>query len=144
MGCYLGRPVRDPSARPHRFQAEPDDPLFEPLVALLGLSVGVETELRSALSRPDVLAAVIYGSWARGTRRANSDIDVLVVGAAPLRELRRVVRPVGKAAGRAIDVTVLSLEELERMRDEQAGYLREIMDAPTIDLIGSLSGLVAQ
>ena len=57
---------RDASARPHRFRAAPDDPAFEPLAALLGRTVGVEEDLRTALDRRDVQAALIYGSWATG------------------------------------------------------------------------------
>lgn len=87
---------RDATARPHRFRAATDDPLHEPLATLLRRSVGVEEQLRGALERPDVLVAVIYGSWAGETRRPDSDIDVLVVGDADLRELRRRVRMIGK------------------------------------------------
>jgi len=122
------------------FAAAPEDPLYEPLAALLSRSVGVEAELRSALDRSDVVAAVIYGSGPRGTRRPDSDIDVLVVGTASLRDLRRAVRPVGKAAGRTVDVTLLSPEEFSRMRDEGAGYLRSVFDQPTTALVGNLTG----
>jgi predicted nucleotidyltransferase len=61
---------------------------------MLRRTVGVEQQLRTILELPDVLAAVIHGSWASGTHRPDSDIDVLVVGDADLRELRRFVRPV--------------------------------------------------
>jgi predicted nucleotidyltransferase len=139
-----GLVVRDATARPHRFAAAPDDPLYEPLAELLNRSVGVEAELSSALDRPDVVAAVIYGSWPRGTRRPGSDIDVLVVGDASLRDLRRVVRPIGKAAGRTVDVTLLSPEEFSRMRDEGAGYLRSVLGEPTTALVGDLAGVARQ
>lgn len=118
--------------------------MYEPLAALLSRSVGVEFELRSALRRPDVMAAVIYGSWARGTRRPDSDIDVLVVGDAPLRDLRRAVRPIGKAAGRTVDVTVLSPGEFRRLRDEGASYLRSVLEEPTTALVGDLAGVADQ
>jgi predicted nucleotidyltransferase len=134
-----GLVVRDATARPHRFNAAASDPMYEPLAALLNRSVGVEAELRSVLGRPDVMAAVIYGSWARGTRRPGSDIDVLVVGDAPLRDLRRAVRPVGKAAGRTVDVTVLSPDEFRRLRDEGASYVRSVLEEPTTVLVGDLT-----
>jgi predicted nucleotidyltransferase len=136
-----GLVIRDAAARPHGFRAATDDSLYEPLAALLSRSVGVELELRSALRRTDVTAAVIYGSWARGTRRPDSDIDVLVVGDAPLRDLRRVVRPIGKAAGRTVDVTVLSADEFRRLQDEGAGYVRSVLEGPTTALVGDLAGV---
>ncbi len=77
-----------------------------------------------------MLAAAIYGSWASGTRRPDSDIDVIVIGDANLRELRRRVRPVGKEVGRTIDLTVLSAEEFQRLLAENASFVRRILEAP--------------
>jgi predicted nucleotidyltransferase len=139
-----GLVARDAGGRPHRFTAAVADPIYRPLAEVLSRSVGVEAELRSALQRPDVEVAVIYGSWAKGTRRPDSDIDVLVVGDAPLRELRRAVRPVGKAVGRTIDLTVLNLGEFRRLRDEGAGYLLTVMEEPSTRLIGDLTSLELQ
>jgi predicted nucleotidyltransferase len=139
-----GLVVRDSTARPHRFIAATEDPVYEPLAALLSRSIGVEAELRSVLCRPDVLAAVIHGSWARGTRRPDSDIDVLVIGDAQLRDLRRAVRRVGKAAGRRVDITVLSLDEFRRLRDEGASYVRTVLEEPTTALVGDLAGVADQ
>ena len=116
--------------------------MYEPLAALLSRSVGVEQDLRAALRRPDVTAAVIYGSWAQGTRRPDSDIDVLVIGDASLRELRRAVRPIGKAVGRTIDVTVLSQGEFRQRADEGASYVRSVLEGPTMELIGNFATIM--
>lgn len=132
---------RDAAARPHVFRAATEEPLNEPLTELLRRSVGVEEHLRSVLERPDVLAAVIYGSWAGGARRADSDIDVLVVGDADLRELRRRVRPIGRAAGRTIDLTVLAPDELKRLLATRSSFARHVLDGPTTPLVGDLPGL---
>ncbi len=90
---------RDATVRPHRFRAAVEDPLFEPIETMLSRTVGVEAELRGVCERDGVQAAVIFGSWAGGSRRPDSDIDVLVVGDADLRDLRRRVRPVGSRPG---------------------------------------------
>ncbi len=127
--------------RPHRFQAATEDPFYEALTDLLRRSVGVEQQLRVALQRPDVLAAVIHGSWAGGTRRPDSDIDVLVVGQADLRELRRRVRPIGKAAGRTIDLTVLSPQEFQRLLAEESSFARRVLEVPTTVLVGDLASI---
>jgi predicted nucleotidyltransferase len=130
---------RDASARPHRFTAAKDDPLYEPLSALLDHSIGIEGQLRVALTRPDVTAAAIFGSWADGTRRPASDIDVLVIGDADLQGLRRRLRPIGKSAGRTIDVTLLGPQEFRQLRGSGASFARRVLDAPTITLVGDLS-----
>jgi len=97
--------------------------------------------LRATLDRPDVHAAVIYGSWSSGTRRPNSDIDVLVVGDADLRELRRLVRPIGKEAGRTVDVTVLRDHEFEQLLDERSSFARRVLEAPVTVLVGDFSSV---
>ncbi len=132
---------RDATARPHRFQAATDDPFNEPLVDLLRRSVGVEEQLRDALDRPGVLVAAIYGSWASGKRRPDSDIDVIVIGDADLRELRRRVRPIGKKAGRTVDLTVVSVEEFQRLLAEDSSFVRRVLEAPVTRLVGDLDSV---
>ncbi len=129
---------RDASARPHRFEAAAEDPLFEPLAALLRRSVGVEHDLAAALDRPGVEAAAIIGSWAGRERRPNSDIDVLVIGDAELRELRRGVRPIGARAGRTIDLTVLTAADFRRHLAEGSSFSRTVIEGPRIPLVGRL------
>jgi predicted nucleotidyltransferase len=129
---------RDNTARPYRFSAATDDAAYEPLSDLLRRSVGVESQLRASLDRPDVHAAVIYGSWASGARRPDSDIDVLVVGDADLRDLRRIVRPIGEATGRTIDLTLMRDGEFRRLLAERSSFLRRLMDAPITSLVGEL------
>ena len=129
---------RDAAARPHVFRAATDEPLNEPLGELLRRSVGIEEQLRTALQRSGVLAAVIYGSWAGGPRRPDSDIDVLVVGDADLRELRRHVRPIGKTAGRTIDLTVLTPDEFRRLLADRSSFARRVLEGPSTPLVGDL------
>lgn len=136
-----GMITRDAAARPHRFRAAAEEPLNEPLAELLRRSVGVEAQLRAALRRSDVEAAVIYGSWAGGARRPDSDIDVLVVGDADLRELRRRVRPIGQTAGRTVDLTVLAPDEFARLVETRSSFARRVLDGPTTPLVGDLLGL---
>ena len=106
--------------------------------------MGIEGQLRAALERPDVLVAVIHGSWAGGTRRPDSDIDVLVVGDVDLRELRRRVRPIGKAAGRAIDLTVMTADELQQLLADRSSFIRRVLSAPTTLLVGDLASIARQ
>lgn len=135
---------RNDTARPHRFSAATDDAAYEPIAALLRRTVGVESRLRDRLDRPDVRAAVIYGSWAAGSRRADSDIDVLVVGDADLRELRRLVRPIGKETGRTVDVMVMRDDEFRRLLADRSSFVRSVMEAPVVSLVGDLKTVANQ
>ncbi len=135
---------RDTTARPHRFKAALDDPFSEPLADLLRRSVGIEEQLRVTLERPDVSAAAIYGSWAGGSRRPDSDIDVLVVGDVDLRELRRLIRPIDKASGRDIDLTVLGASEFRQLVEDESSFTRRLLESPIIPLVGDLHKITDQ
>jgi predicted nucleotidyltransferase len=134
---------RDDQAKPHRFSAATEDASYPALADLLNRTVGVESELRTALSRPDVQAAAIYGSWASGARRPNSDVDVLVVGDAGLRDLRRVIRPIEKSTGRRVDLTLLNDHEFHKLIADRSSFLRGVLDSPMSALVGDLEVLAA-
>jgi predicted nucleotidyltransferase len=135
---------RDDTARPHRFAAATDDPAYSYLADLLRRTVGVENELRTLLDRPDIAAAVIHGSWASGARRPDSDIDVLVVGDATLRDLRRLMKGVERSTDRAIDLTLVHEDEFRRLLGDRSSFARRLMDEPVITLVGDLSKVVAR
>jgi predicted nucleotidyltransferase len=134
---------RDDHARPHRFSAAIEDASYSALADLLRRTVGVESELRTALDRPDVHAAAIFGSWVSGTRRPDSDVDLLVVGDAGLRELRQVIRPIEKSTGRRIDLTLLNDREFHRLVADRSSFVRGVLDSPVAVLAGDLKALAA-
>lgn len=133
--------VRDAQARPHRFAAASGEPMTEPLAALLRQTAGLEQRLREVLDRRGVEAAVIHGSWVAGGRRPNSDVDVLVVGDADLRELRRAVRPIAKQTGRNVDLVVLKADEFRQLRADGSSFVRRLLEGPLIPLAGDLATL---
>ena len=89
-------------------------------------------------------AAAIYGSWVTGARRPDSDIGLLVVGDADLGSLRKLVRPIGKSAGRNVDLTALGDDEFRRLLAERSSFTRRIMEAPMTLLVGDLASVASQ
>lgn len=65
-----------------RFQANPLNPVYDELVNLTRKTLGAEPLLREALQTlaPALEAAWIYGSVAKRTDTAQSDIDLMLVG----------------------------------------------------------------
>lgn len=132
---------RDDTARPYRFTAATDDAAYPSLADLLRRVAGVESELQTIFDRPDVSAAVIYGSWASGARRPDSDIDVLVIGDAALRDLRRLLRPVENATGRRIDLTLMRPDEY--LRAQGSSFAHKVRDSAMVPLVGDLADIAA-
>jgi hypothetical protein len=71
-------------------------------------------------------AIILFGSWARGTNRTDSDYDLLVISER-LLDYDEVYRPV---AGRGLrcDVVPCSLEAWQQAHLDSGGVLRDALD----------------
>lgn len=122
-----------------RFQANPQSPVFAELVALTRKTLGTVPVLRDALSplMPDLLAAWVYGSVAKQTDTARSDIDVMLVGNdLLLGKVLTCLVPAEAQLGRKINPTCYSPEEFERRRAEPDSFLNRVLSQPILALIG--------
>ena len=133
----------DRTRRPHAFRAAPDAPIYEPLCRLLELTVGVPARLRDALADVDgVVAATIHGSFARGSMRPDSDIDVFVVTSGDRRAALRAVRSIGRDVAREVDATVLTTDTLGDLAAADNPFLSKILRGPHIPVTGNLDEFV--
>ena len=126
-----------------RFQANPESPVYDELVALTRKTLGVEPALRKALEplTPKLDAAFIYGSVAKGTDRASSDVDVMLVGKnLTLGKVLELVVPLEAQLGRKINPTLLTQAEFNRRRAERDSFVNRVLAQPTIPLIGDVPG----
>jgi len=122
-----------------RFQANPQSPLYGELVGLTRKTLGIEPMLREALNplASDLQAAWIYGSVAKQTDTAQSDIDLMLVGKDLLlsKVLKRLV-PLEKQLGRKINPTCFTPAEFKRRRAEKDSFVNRVLSQPTIPLLG--------
>jgi predicted nucleotidyltransferase len=126
--------------RQKHYQANPDSALFSELSSIVQKTVGLAEPIRRAL-RPlsnRIRAAFVYGSVARGRDRASSDIDLMMVSDdVTYADVFEVLERTSKHLGRPINPTVYDAKDFaKRMRDRNA-FLRKVMDAPKIWIIGS-------
>jgi hypothetical protein len=122
-----------------RFQANRNCPVFDELVALVRKTLGIGPLLRDALGPllPRLRAAWIYGSVAKETDTANSDIDVMLVGAdLLLGEVLEQLVPMEEALGRKINPTCFSTEEFAARRAEPDSFVNRVLSQPVLPLIG--------
>ena len=63
------------------YQANPESPIYAELCTLIRKTVGLAEPLRQALepALPEIELALVYGSVAKGSATASSDIDLLLV-----------------------------------------------------------------
>lgn len=122
-----------------RFQANPQSPVYAELVALTRKTLGVVPILREALMplTPRLQAAWVYGSVARLTDTAQSDIDVMLVGDdLRLSDVLEQLVPVEAQLGRKINPNCYTPQEFERRRAEPDSFINRILSQPVLALIG--------
>ncbi|HSY50094.1 MAG TPA: nucleotidyltransferase domain-containing protein [Thermoanaerobaculia bacterium] len=124
------------------YQANRTAPVFEDLRGIVTKTIGLADPLRAAL-RPlakRIELALVYGSVAKGNDRAQSDIDLLVVGDdLTLEDLFARLGPVEKKVGRTINPTLYTHEEFARRRSGNA-FLQKVLREEHIVLIGTENG----
>jgi predicted nucleotidyltransferase len=126
-----------------RFQANAESPVYAELVALTRKTLGVQPMLQEALVplEPNLEMAFIYGSVAKGTDTAKSDVDVMLVGKNLL--LSRVLEllvPLEAQLGRKINPTLLTPAEFKRRRTERDSFVNRVLAQPTLPLMGEVPG----
>ena len=84
--------------------------------------------------------ALLYGSVAKGTDRADSDIDVLVVSdTLTLEEVLRALNPAESSLGRPIQPSLYTSEEFSSRRARGSPFLHKVLDGEHIILKGVLN-----
>lgn len=122
-----------------RFQANPQSPVYSELVSLTRKTLGVEPLLREALLplAPDLKAAWVYGSVAKQTDTAQSDIDVMLIGEnLLLGNILELLVPLEVQLGRKINPTCYTPAEFERRRAEPDSFVNRVLKQPILPLIG--------
>jgi predicted nucleotidyltransferase len=122
-----------------RFQANPQSPVYGELVGLTRKTLGAEPLLREALQPlvPNLRAAWIYGSVAKQTDTAQSDIDVMLIGKnLPLAKVLELLVPLEAQLGRKINPTCYTPAEFKRRRAEPDSFVNRVLAQPILPLIG--------
>ncbi|MEX2148795.1 MAG: nucleotidyltransferase domain-containing protein [Steroidobacteraceae bacterium] len=126
-----------------RFQVNAESPVYAELVGLTRKTLGAQPTLREALEvhAQEIEAAWIYGSVAKGSDTASSDIDVMLVGKAlTLNRVLKLLIPLEAQLGRKINPTILTPAEFKRRRAEKDSFVNRILSQPILPLIGDPAG----
>jgi|WetSurMetagenome_2_1015567.scaffolds.fasta_scaffold159613_2 predicted nucleotidyltransferase len=94
------------------------------------MNSGVEAELRAIFERmPEISSALIYGSYASGVMRSDSDIDVLIVGAdnAIEDELMKCFSVVEKRIHREINYTFYLPTGFKKKLKQKDPFLENVL-----------------
>ena len=120
------------------YQANPMSPVFDNLKGLVEKTAGIPGFLRTALLplASTIERALLYGSVARGEERAESDIDLMVIGDVPFFDVVAAVSSLQELLGREINPTVFTSQELRQRLDQGDNFVTRVMREDKVDLMG--------
>ncbi len=139
-GLLTVRPVGNQK----HYQANPAAPIHGELVGILQKTVGLAEPLRAAL-RPlskKIVAAFVYGSVAKRSDTASSDIDLMIVsGKLGYADALGALADVEEKLGRTINPTIFSPAELAKRIKSENAFVKRVLEQPKIWLIGDQDAL---
>lgn len=111
--------------------------IYEELKSIFMKTKGAVGVLKEAVSRgKDIDYAFIYGSFAMGTERAESDIDMMVIGGISLEGVLALIRGPEEILSREINVSLYDLQEIRKRVKDNDPFIREVLGGSKIMLIG--------
>jgi len=128
------------------FQANPACPIFAELCGITQKTFGLAEPLREALAplADRIDAAFVFGSVAKKSDTAASDIDLMVVSdSLTYADLFGTLETVATKLGRQVNPTVYSQAELSRRIAEDNAFVMRVLEQPKLWLIGDEHVLAA-
>ncbi len=134
----LGLIDRSTVGRQVFYRVNRNHPVFPELRALVAKTVGAIQVLRSALTSlaNGISLAFIYGSMARQEERAESDIDLLIVGKVTPEDVIARLADVESSLGRAVNPTVYSVAEFKTKLGSGNHFLNSVVRGKKVFLMG--------
>ena len=121
------------------YRANRESPLFDEICSIVRKTIGLEESIRGALEplAGRLILALLFGSVARRTDTAASDIDLLLVSDdLTLEAVYTAMVPVEAQLGRRVNPTLYTSAEFQTRRATKAGFLHAILQGPHIVLVG--------
>jgi predicted nucleotidyltransferase len=127
------------------YQVDKDCPIFPELKSIFLKTVGLGDVLREHLSGRvgDIEVALIYGSYASGQERLDSDVDLFVVGTIGARELSGVLATAKSDLAREINPVIMTRQEFAAKVASGNHFVLSLLEEPKTFLVGNAEDLEA-
>ena len=122
------------------YQANPDAPIYTELCRIAEKTFGLADPIRECLEpfADEIHAAFIYGSVAKQSEHAFSDIDVMVISnTLSYAQLMGALEPAEQRLGRRVNPTLYTPEEFKQRIAQNNSFLIRTMQQNKIWLVGS-------
>jgi predicted nucleotidyltransferase len=125
--------------RQKHYQANQGAPIFLEIRGIVLKTSGLRDVLRDALSpfQGELHAAFVFGSIAKGSDAAGSDVDLLVISDhLTYAELFGALERASSRLARTVNPTIYTSAEFVRRIAEHNPFLTKVLDRPKIWIIG--------
>jgi len=113
-------------------------PIFNELKNIIFKTSGVAKLLYDTLRNfKGINHAFIYGSFAKGEEREDSDIDLLIIGKINEDKLIDALNQLEKKLQREINYTIYSKKQFEEKKEKGNSFILDILQGKKITVIGS-------
>jgi predicted nucleotidyltransferase len=122
------------------YQARRESPVFAELQGLVTKTVGVVEPLRTSLEvmADTIRAAFVFGSIAKGSDHARSDIDLMVISdALRYSDLFEALQAAETGLARSINPTVMSVADWRAKKVRENSFAARVAAQPKLFVIGS-------
>jgi len=129
-----------------RYHANPTSPIHDELTAIVQKTFGLADPLRSALAplAKHIHAAFIFGSHAKRTDTAASDVDLMLVSdTVEYPDVMTALHPLMERLGREINPTIYTPAELRKRIAARNSFITRVLQQPRLWLIGGEDDLRA-
>src|SRR6202035_84452 len=122
------------------YRANRQSPIFEELYGLVLKTVGLVEPLQKALKpyRPNIDVAFVYGSVAKGTDTAKSDIDLMIIGEdISYADIFAALQSAEKNLYRPIHPNLMTVDDWRKQRANKSAFVTKIAEQPKMFVIGT-------
>jgi predicted nucleotidyltransferase len=132
--------IRTTSGNQVRYQANRDCQIHDELAGIFRKTAGLADVLRELLAplQGKIALALIFGSIAQGKERANSDVDLLVVGSVLFADVVEVCHSGTARLRREVNPVVMTRAAFDAKRLQGDRFVSRIAKEPQIFLLGDL------
>ena len=122
------------------YQAERESPIFEELHGLSVKTMGLADPLRKGLERgaSAIHAAFVYGSVAKGSDTARSDVDLLVISdSLTYPDVFELIESAEERLARSVHPTVMTRDEWRKQLAIPDSFVDRLSSGPRLFVMGS-------
>lgn len=129
----------------NHYQANPACPIFNELIALVRKTFGIADVIKAALRslNAQITASFIYGSVAKGEAKAESDVDLMLIGEGlAYAQVMECLASAEQMLGRTINPTIYTAQDFSAKLTAKNSFLVRVLEQPRIHILGEVESLI--